>query len=208
MQNYDLEDLKKVISKDLSKQAISGKVLLDRFCMIEEASRKSPSYSDPNYAGFYYHLGKHLSPLSLLEVNFEIGLFSGCFMTSCKTVQRFCAWHETNTNFFSFRIGARNIKRVYKGQRIFVDTNQYDDKFEKVLSLGYDMIIFTQEQKYDRQLNLLEFFWKYLNENGIMVCDNTRRSPTTDEAFDAFAFSKNIRSIKFDTRHGTSLLQK
>jgi hypothetical protein len=208
MQKYDLEELKKQVSASLSKQAISGRVLLDRFCMIEESSRKSPSYSDPNYAGFYYHLGKNISPSSLLELNFELGIFSGSFMTSCKTVERFCGWHENDGNFFSFRIGARNIKKVHKKQRILVDTNQYDDRFEKVLKLGYDMIIFTQEHRYDRQLNLLEFFWKYLNENGIIVCDNTTRSTSTNEAFEAFAFSKNTNSIKFETRHGTSLLQK
>ena len=208
MEKYKIQELEKLVSNDLSKQTISGKILLDRFCMIDESSRKSPSYTDPNFAGFYYHLGKYVKPASLLEVGFELGLFSGSFLTSCKSVQRFCGYHESNPSFFSFRIGSRNIKKVFKGQKHFVDADKYDENFEKLLKQGWDMIIYPLENKYDRQLDLFEFFWPYLNENGIIVCDNIRRSSSTKEAFEAFVFSKNREHVNFETRHGTALFQK
>lgn len=75
MKQIDLKKLKLDVDVHLKKELISGKLLLDRFCMINEDSRKSPSYSDPKFTAFYYHLGKYLEPKSLLEVGFDLGLF-------------------------------------------------------------------------------------------------------------------------------------
>jgi len=53
MEELSLDILKKEIEPSLKKQAISGRYLLDRFCLIDESSRKSPAYVDPTYAPFY-----------------------------------------------------------------------------------------------------------------------------------------------------------
>jgi len=208
MKQIELEYLKKKVDVDLKKQLISGRVLLDRYCMIDELSRKSPSYCDPNYAGFYYHLGKYISPNSLMEFGFDLGLFSACFMISCKTVKNYFAFRESDGSFFSERIGARNIRRSYKGNSKYHYGSIHDDIFDKVFENRWDMVIFSVEEKYDKQLQYFEFVWPYLNENAIMVCDNIRRNQATKDAFEAFAFSKNRESCFFNTRHGTMILQK
>jgi predicted O-methyltransferase YrrM len=209
MKQIDLKKLKLDVDVHLKKELISGKLLLDRFCMINEDSRKSPSYSDPKFTAFYYHLGKYLEPKSLLEVGFDLGLFSGCFMISCKTVEKFLAFRENKKDYyFSSKIGQRNIKKYFKGPIVFHFGTIYDDLLDKNLSQPYDMIIITMEQAYDKQLEYMEFFWPHLSENGIMVCENIIYHEPTKEAFDAFAFSKNREPIIFSTRNGTGILQK
>ncbi len=208
IKNYNLIDLKCKIDSDLQKQTISGRVLLDRFCMIDETSRKSPSYTDPNYAGFYYHFGKYIEPNSIFEFGFDLGLFPASFMISCKTVQRFLGFREKDGDFFSERIGARNIKKSFKGKSDYYHGTIYDKKFDKFLMNSWDMIIFATEYKYDKQLEYLDFIWPHVSDYGIIVCDNLNRHSPTKEAFNAFAQSKNREPILFSTRHGTGLLQK
>ena len=64
MKHYNLAEIKSKIDYDLKKQLVGGKILLDRLAMIDESSRKSPSYVDPNYAGFYYHLDRKSTRLN------------------------------------------------------------------------------------------------------------------------------------------------
>jgi hypothetical protein len=49
MQSIDYNHFKTAIDLDLTTQKISGKILLDRFCVIDEESRRSPAYIDPNF---------------------------------------------------------------------------------------------------------------------------------------------------------------
>mgnify|MGYP003344151795 FL=1 len=160
------------------------------------------------FRSFYYHLGKYISPISLMEFGFDLGLFPGCFMTSCKSVKKFYGFKEKDGSFFSERIGARNIKKVYKGQSSYHHGLIYDKYFDKIMMNSLDLIIFSSEQKYDKQLEILDFIWPYLSDYGIIVCDNLNRNEGTKEAFDAFCHGRNRDSIIFGTRHGTGLVRK
>ena len=103
MQSIDYNHFKTAIDLDLTTQKISGKILLDRFCVIDEESRRSPAYIDPNFSGFYYHLGKKIDPESMIEIGFDLGLLSGSFLTSCKSVKRFLGFREKSKYFASLR---------------------------------------------------------------------------------------------------------
>lgn len=208
MKQIDLKKLKKRLDSDLKKQLVSGRVLLDRYCMIDELSRKSPSYCDPNYAGFYYHLGKYIRPNSLMEFGFDLGLFSACFMIRCKSVNNYFGFRDYDGTYFSHRIGAKNIKRSYRGKAKYHYGNIHDNVFDKVFQQTWDMVIFSSEEKYDKHLQYFDFVWPHLNENAIIVCDNIKRNSPTREAFEAFAHSKNREFTFFATRHGTMVLQK
>ena len=208
MKSINLVELKKELDDHLKKQVVSGKVLLDRFDMIDESSRKSPSYCDPNYAGFYYHLGKKLNPKSLLEFGFDLGLFPACFLISCKSVNRFYGFRIDDGNYFSNRIGARNVKKSYKGEAKYHYGKIYDRSFDEYLIKNWDMVIFACEDKYDKQMEYFEYVWPHVNENGIIICENISRHEPTKQAFDAFSYSKNREPVFFGTRHGTYLLQK
>ena len=89
MKKVDLQILETVLNTELDTQTISGRTLLDRFRVIDEDSRKTAPYLDHRYAPFYYYLGKHIEPESVMEFGFSIGLLSASFLTSCKTVKHF-----------------------------------------------------------------------------------------------------------------------
>ena len=88
MIKLELTEFKKALDSNLESRSVSGKVILDRFCVIDESSRRSPSYLDPNYSGFYYHLTKYVHPCSLLEIGFDLGLLSCTFLSACKSVNK------------------------------------------------------------------------------------------------------------------------
>lgn len=200
--------IKKNIDHELSVQKICGKIILDRFCVIDESSRKSPAYIDPNFSVFYYHLGKFIEPHSMLELGFDIGLLSCAFLTGCKTVNKFFGVRENTQEFMSMRLGKQNIKRAMKGQRDFYMGSIYDNQIEPYLIGGYDMILVTDEKNYDKQLEYCDFSWNNLNENGVVVFEYLDRNPASKKAFSAFCKSKNREGVYFKTRYGTGLMQK
>jgi len=204
----DSKILSQFLGEELKAQKVSGRALLDRLCVIDENSRKSPAYLDPNFSGFYYHLGKKIIPQSMLEIGFNLGLLSASFLTSCKSVKKFIGFDETNDQFISMRLGKQNIKRVMKGIRECYVGSLYDKEFQNLVMGGIDFVIITAEKNYDKHLEYFDFLWPNLNENGIVVIDNLSKNPPAKQAFLAFCKSKNREPIKFRTRYETGLIQK
>ena len=196
------------LEEELKAQKVSGRALLDRLCVIDENSRKTPAYLDPNFAGFYYHLGKKIQPESMLEIGFDLGLLSSSFLTSCKTVKNFLGFYETVDEFFSTRIGKQNIKRVMKGIRECYVGSLYDKEFQQLIVGGLDFVVITAEKNYDKHLEYFDFIWPNLKENGMVAIDNLIRNPPAKQAFLAFCKSKNREPMNFNTRYGTGLIQK
>jgi len=209
MEKIDLLLLQKNISILLEREFVNGKILLDRMAMINESCRRSPAYSDPRYAPFYYHLGKFISPKNILSLNFGLGLLESSFLVSCKSVEHFMAFRRPAEEFFSFRMGVNNIKLNYKGVISVYINNMYDDEFvEKISPIKWDMVIINEEMNYDDHLSYLEFIWPYVAENGIVVTEYVKRNESASDAFFAFSESVNRPPISFETRYGTGILQK
>ena len=209
MFQYDLNELKENVEKDLKKQIISSKVLLDKFCLIDEDSRKTAAYLDPNYSCFYYHLGKYIAPESLCEFGFDLGLLSACFLTSCKSVNRFFGYKKISEEFSSMRLGRLNIKLVLKKEKSFYTGNLFDQEFIDIFSPNsWDLVILNCEDNYDKHLEYLEIIWPQLNENGFIIAEYINRNKPGGDAFLAFCESKNRKPIIFQTRYGTGVLQK
>jgi hypothetical protein len=205
----ELKLLKEKIEEELKAQRVSGRTLLDKFCVIEENSRKSPAYADPTYSCFYYHLGKYIKPMSVLEIGFDLGLLSGSFFTSNKTATRFFGFREKNKEFASVRLGRQNIRRVMKGQRDFYIGELYDESFENLFNLcKWDLVILTDEANYDKTLEYLDFVWPNVSSEGIIVCEYLSRSPAVKDAFTGFCKSKNREFVQFSTRYQVGLVQK
>ena len=208
MNKLELTEFKKALDFNLESRSISGKVILDRFCVIDENSRRSASYVDPNYSGFYYHLSKYTNPCSLLEIGFDLGLLSGTFLCSCKTVNKFLGFSQPKKEFTSTRLGERNIKRSMKGERNFFTGSLYDERFELLFAGNWDMAFITDETQYDNHLEYLDFIWPSVSDNGIIVCEYLNKNKPAKDAFMAFCESKNRQPLLFATRYGTGLVQK
>lgn len=209
MLKYDLNELKEKVEKDLEKQIVNSKVLLDKFCLIDEDSRKTAAYLDPNYSCFYYHLGKYIEPKTVCEFGFDLGLLSGSFLTSCKSPIRFFGYKQNSQEFSSMRLGRLNIKLVFKKEIDFYSGNLFDQEFIDIFSPNsWDLVILNCEDKYDKHLEYLEIIWPRLSENGFIIAEYINHYIPGRDAFLAFCESKNRKPVMFQTRYGTGVLQK
>lgn len=209
MEKIDLLEVQRKISVLLDKEYVGGKVLLDKMAMVNESCRRSPAYTDPRYAPFYYHLGKFVSPKNMLSLNFGLGLLESSFLTSCKTVEYIMAFRRPSDEYYSPRMGVRNLKINYKGSIDFYINNIYDDEFvEKISPIKWDMVIINEEMTYDDHLAHLEFMWPFVAENGVIVTEYVKRNESASDAFFAFSESVNRAPLAFETRYGTGILQK
>lgn len=204
-----LKELKGKIEAHLKKQLVSGRVLLDRFRVIDEDSRKTSIYTDHRYAPFYYHLGKYLAPKNVIEVGFNLGFVSGCFLKSCKSVRKMFAFQEKTDEFYSTRLAAKNVKSNYDGELITHVGYIIDESVINLISNdSWDLVFLNERWDYDKYLNALEILWKHMSLGGMVVWDHTATHEPASKAFVNFCKIKNANSIKFETRHGVGIIQK
>ena len=202
-----LEDIQPILSSKLKSQVIGPRVLLDKLRLIDESSRKSSQYQDPNYLPFYYYLGKLVQSKSLLHVGLDLGLPSCCFLQGSPQVERMLAFQRTSKDFNSPRIAVSNIRDI-KGKRFDIDYyygNVVDGEFVKKMSLKFDMVMITEKINGDRINETLDVCWEYLNLDGFICLDHV--SETKDIFFD-FCKARNRSPVVFNTRYGVGLVQK
>lgn len=201
----DIFDAQPKIQRLLDKNVISGKVLLDRLRFLDESARNTATYADPMYSGFYYHLGKVLDPVSMMEIGFNLGLLSSCFLKSCKTVKNFYGFQSKKESYYSPRLGTLNLKTNYKNNFDIFIGNITDFT---LIHKNCELIIINEEINYDEYLLYLDLLWGCLADNGVVVSEYIRRNKVVNKAFTAFSNSKNRQIIEFKTRFGTGLIQK
>lgn len=204
-----IKEFEKEIEIKLEKKFISGRYLLDRFCVIDEASRKTSAYLDPKYAPFYYYLGKFTNPSKMIEIGFDLGLLSASFLTSCNTVNYFFGFKEKEKEeFIPNKIGYKNIKKVYKNEKYLYCGKIYDSVFlDKIKSEKWDLVIINEEKDYDKQLQYMEILWPHMEKKGIMIVDYMFNE-STKNAVNSFSKKENINIKIFKTRYITAALQK
>ena len=209
MKKTDIQWLTAIMNSELDAGTVSGRVILDRLRLIDEDSRKTAPYLDHRYAPFYYHLGKHIDPLSVMEVGFGLGLLSASFFTSCKSAKRFFGYRESSLDFAPIRIGKSNISLRFKGEAKFYIGSIFDQEFIDIFSPNsWDLVILNDETVYDKHLEYLDAVWPQVSENGLIIAEYIDRHIPARDAFFAFCESKNRKPVVFETRYGTGLLQK
>jgi hypothetical protein len=207
--DYDFDKLIANLESDLNASRVSSRVLLNRLCMIDENSRTTAPYLDEKYCPYYYYLGKYIPATSLMEVGFSLGLFSACFLSSCKTVEHFIGFKEEKENeFIPLNLAKTNIKKVYKKKQDYFIGQIYDENFQKILPKKISVILFNEEVDYDLHRKYFDFFWDYLDEGGLFVMDYIDRHKAAREAFADFCFGERIEPKYFKTRYGTGLVRK
>ncbi len=205
----DPKQLKVSIEKDLVKKLIDSRILLDRFRVIDESSRKTSAYTDPYYIPFYYHLGKYVFPKKMFEIGFRLGLFSGSFLTSCKTVEKFVAFQQHQENiFYSPKLGCGNIKKTYTNDFNYHVGEIFDKPFEKMLEGKWDFVIINEELNYEKHRTYFEFVWERMELDGIIIVDYVNFHGPVKTAFQDFCKIVNREPVICKTRYGTGLIQR
>lgn len=190
------------LEKDLNKKVVSSNILLNDFGLADENSRKSGAYTDPSYIPFYYYLGKYVYPKNILELGFGLGLHSGVFLKSCKTVENFSAFQLKSDDFYPRRMAVKNISRVYR--------NQFSFYIGNLLEISIDhgslkQLVLVNGNIIENLLDALEVAWQSCALDGLIVVDGIVSKQTV---FDDFCISKNRSSFKFNTRYGVGIVQK
>lgn len=203
----DLKELKNQLDADLNKSIISSSILLGRFSLIDDSAKIIGSYFDPRYFPFYYHLGKRITPKTLLHFGFGIGLESGIFLMGCKTINSFLAFQDPLEGYYSPRIGMKNIKRVYKNQSDYIVGSIKED-LDKLKQNRWDVAIVTDIKKYDELRYCFDKIWDSINYNGLMIVDHITHEDSNRRAFEDFCKITNRDSVSVDTRYGVGIICK
>ncbi|NDD55036.1 hypothetical protein EBZ39_14435 [bacterium] len=204
-----LNKLKIDIEKKLASGLVGPRVLLDRMRLIDEESRKSPQYHDPNYLPFYYHLSKFIKPRVILQVGFNLALPLCCFLRGSESASSAIGLQIDSREFYSPRLALANIKDV-KG-RSFASSFHLgkvtDSAFADMVSPGVDLVMITEKVGPDL-IDILEVCWQSLNLDGFILLDKAPLGSPEGKLFSDFCRSKNRDFIFFSTRYGTALSMK
>lgn len=205
----DLQEIKVRIEKKF-KHPLPSHIFLDRMRVIDEESRKSFAYNDATYVPFYYWLGTCLNSTSMIEIGLRLGLLSGNFVKSCKTLKRFFAVQEIkNDEFYSPRLAKSNIRDSYKGETFIHIGNLNDDIFEtKYKAVEFDLAIINEETDYDKHRYYFDLLWPQISDNGIIVAEYLKKHRPAGMAFKDFCKSKNREPVYVDTNYGVGLIKK
>jgi predicted O-methyltransferase YrrM len=199
-----MQELKEQIERLLNKDpALPARILMGRFCFLADNSQFAQSCADPRHFPFFYHLGKLTSPIRLLEIGFGLGLASGCFLQGCKTVEQFTAYQDTRDQFYSYRLGRRNIFSIYKNKFLF---------YNNIIDLGageFDLVLVTEESPLDQYRTELDAAWEHLVYGGLMVIDHAKYGiGICSRVLSDFCKIVNREAVVVNTRYGTALIRK
>jgi predicted O-methyltransferase YrrM len=198
-----MDDFVKELESEINKPiSLPSKILMSRFCFLTEGSKFTQMMADPKYFPFYYQLGKRVQPRRLLEVGFGLGFISGCFLQGCKTVEEFTAYHSPKNEFYTFKLGRRNVFSVYKNKFKFIN-----DILE--LSGEYDLVIINDDNyTIDDYRAILDKTWEHLSYGGLFVIDHARYGNMGKQILPDFFKIVNREPNFVNTRYGVVLLKK
>ncbi len=202
-----LEAIRTYLLEKLKKR-LPSHIFLDRMRLIDEDSRQSLAYNNATYIPVYYWLGTLLQPSTVVEFGFRLGLLSGNFLKSCKTVNCFLALQEVKTGeFYSDRLGKSNIKDHYKGSfYIHVGTCNDDIFVTRLKSLEIDLAIINEEVSYDRHRQYYDLLWPQMAKDGIIVVDYLKKYKPSAVAFKDFCTSVNREPVYVETDYGVGMV--
>jgi len=202
-------EIKSYIEEKLKKQ-LPSQIFLDQMRVIDEDSRQSFAYNDHTYVPFYYWLGTILETKTMIEVGLGLGLLSGNFLKSCKSVTKFLAIHEPKAGeYYSSRLARANVKDNYKGSLFTYVGNIEDEIFLiRLKSLEFELAIINEEVNYDRHRLYFDLLWPQLPVGGLIVVEYAYRHKPSLLALKDFCTSVNLEPIYISTTYGVALIRK
>lgn len=145
-------DFFNLIDKDLKKQYISPKLLTHRICLLNYEDKKSAAFTDPAFIPFYYYLGKYIKPEVVLEIGFNLGLFSTALCCSCKSINNIIIFKEKP-------ILKRCEPIIENGYKVCKNCNQFYETVTQVCPIN----------KFLPRLGLTNLKYKYKNSIDLHV---------------------------------------
>ncbi len=199
-----------LINKQLNDGLMSSDILLAGTKLVDESSREAGDYKDGRYLPFYYHLGKQLTPKIVYQIGAKLGLVGACFLASCKTVESWLAMDHDRD--FTARIITSNLKlrtkdknKIEPGGMInYMGLNDSMLSSPSASSEHIDLCFLTENFGEERYLHHLNFLWKILAPEGLLVADYI----TAHDVFHEFCRVKNREPVIFNTRYGVGIIKR
>lgn len=202
-------NLIETINNKLKSQTVPSSVILSRFMMLDESSRNSYTYTDPKYIPFYYYLGSQIQPKNFCEFGFKLGLCSGVFFLGCHSVENFLAFQHVSNEYYSSRLGVRNIKQFYKKSFQLhvgeISDSNFQDKFH---AHDWDLISINDQVSYDQHMAYLNLSWEKLNEGGMIIMDYINSHKAAAKSYNDFCKLVRREPIFFKSKYKVGLIQK
>ena len=202
-----------LIHDQLKLGLMSPQNLLSGTKLLDESSRNAGDYQDFNYLPFYYHLGKQLTPKVVYQIGAKLGLVGACFLRTCKTVEQWLAMDKDRD------LAARLIESNLKLHTKYCDNTMpggpigYMGLSDGMLEMttpytrefpGFDVGFLTENFGTERNLKYLNFLWKHLVPEGLLVVDYIN----SDDVFHGFCRVNNREPVIFNTRYGVGIIQR
>lgn len=189
----------------LDYNLIETSILLGAVKLLDSSSKDTPAFNDLRYFPFYYHLGTQIKPKIIYQIGAKLGLIGACFMQGCKTVEE---WHSME-NFTELTLPASiiesNLKKFSSGKVEFHGFN--DNSLTQGIVDCIDLGLLTEKYSKEKTKLYLEFFWKYLNPEGLLVVDYID-DDDVNESFHDFCRVKNREPHVFKTRYGIGIITR
>jgi hypothetical protein len=201
------DELQSDISERVRKQLMSPRTLLGGMRLIDESSRLSSQYQDPNYLPFYFHVGRVLDPKRVVCVGLDLGLQVSCLLKGCSGPESSFCVQPPSEGFYSPRLALSNVKSV-AGRRFPIEAysgRPHDHRPQEVARIGFDMAIVTRPTTSDDLMESMDFCWKGLVQGGAMVVDHLSHGES-DEVFKDFCLGRSASHHVFKTRYSTGMV--
>lgn len=205
-----VEEIVSSVRSKLKAQTVPPRILLDRLRLVDEDSRKSSQYNDPNYLPFYYHISKFIQPSRMLQIGLGLGLQACCFLQGAKSVKSLLALQRPVKGFYSPRLALSNLRDV-KNKDLVVEYYYgeiLDEVFINRMRVGFDLVLVTEKSHGDQAQETLEICWEHLKLDGCIIIDYVESNRDIGEVFRDFCKAKNRECVLFKTRYGTGMIQK
>jgi len=205
-----MQDVIDQVNADLKKSRVSTYFLSSRLTYTPESIRSKIGFSDPKYYPLYYHLGKYISPKNVLDLSFEAGVASGCFLISNNTTESFLGFQKQKNDHYTPTFGRNNIKAVGKTfhQADVYVGNLEDEEFINKLDKKWDLVIINKDIGYDEVLTEMKFIWKYISDGGHLILDFCNSDKGVDRALPDFARIMNREYLQFKSKYKAAIIKK
>lgn len=204
-----LDEAADEIKSRLSRGIISARTVLGRMSLVDEESAMGPSYHDPAYFPYYFHLGRVVDPGRLFCVGLDLGLQTGCALQGCAAPESMFAVQRPASHPYSPRIAVSNIKKTTKKnfQFLFHVGDLGDPDFPAIAPSSFDLAFITCHLPPDPMMNYLHQCWNSVREGGFISVDRLSEA-VAEDVFRDFCKSRSVEFRLFKTRYGTGIARK
>lgn len=194
------------LRRRLESQSVTPRVLLGDMRLLDESSRSSGQYQDPDYLPFYYHVARVFCPRKVFCLGLGLGLHVGCLLKGCSSPESAVCVQPPSDSFYSPRLALSNIRSA-AGRRFpaLAHEGRLDDPtLQRSVSGSFDLCMVTVEAPTDLLMEFMDFSWGRLRAGGLFLADRLVFGESED-VFDDFCKGRGADAMVFETRYRTGL---